>query len=146
MLNLLDCMERKLKSLKLPGAVSDKAMSASPSRLKVVRCSNTTELYVTLSSIKELVLHEKITILICDCPSLYNMDSKTINFMYSTLNNLPSSSRVAVIFVCYVLPELTVIKFPKPADILWSVKRESSGKLVQTAKRLGEQSTSSASI
>lgn len=143
MLNLLGCMERKLKTLKLTSTVCDKAMSSSPSMLKVIRCSNTTELYVTLSSIRELVLNESISILVCDCPSLYNMDNKTINFMYSTLHSLPKASSVAVVFACYVLPEMSSIKFPKPADIVWSIKRGENGKLMLTVRRNGANLASS---
>ena len=126
MLVILENIEKKLKSLKVSNVNCDKIISKSPSFLKVVRRSSSLQLTTVLASIKELILHEKISIVICDCPSIYTMDRNGFDYLYRTLRGLPQTCNVAVVFVCYILPEMPAFKFPAPADLYWSISRSSS--------------------
>lgn len=149
MLAVLESIERKLKSLKVPSSKCDKIISSSPSNLKVIRGSIPLEVIAVLTSIKETVLNEKITLLVCDCSSIYNNDKELFDLVYTTLSDLPSKCKVAVIFACYIIAEMPAYKFPKPASVYWSVSRSpgftESSKYHLTVKRPATEHSNSSS-
>lgn len=136
MLAILEAIEKTLKAQKVSSSSCDKVISQAPSYLKVFRSSSTLELTAVLSSIKETILNEKITIMLCDCSSLYNMDKVVFNHLYTTLADLPQACNVAVILACYILTDMPSIKMPRSADICWSLNRRTGchGKYTLTSK------------
>lgn len=124
-MSLLEALERRLKNLKIPNSKCDNVISKSPSNLKVIRSSTSLELICVLSSLPEIILQEKVSLIVCDCPSLYTLDRAEIDHLYMTLYRLPAATNVTVIFVCCLLLDMPFIKFPHAPDIVWSVGRTS---------------------
>lgn len=123
MLHILEFLEKKLKLLKVTSSECDKVISKSPANLKVFRSSSTLELTAVLASITETVLHERISVVMCDSSSMYNQDRAMFHYLCTTLAELPKLCNVAVVFACCMLAEMPSVRFPRPADKYWSINK-----------------------
>lgn len=123
-LNMIDVMkeiESTLISQDLTSASINKYMTVAPAKLKVASCSNKTELAAILASLNEIIVEERVGVLICSTHTLQE-DKRIMELAYNRLYELTKLSPVIVMYSYVQLADLPAPKFfKKPtASIEWS--------------------------
>jgi len=126
MLAVLEGLEQKLKSEGVSSSVCDKVISSSPSRVKVFRPSTSLQLFCLLASIKETVVEEKITLLVCNCSNVYSMTKADLSHLHTSLTQLTQLCNVAVIFMSSHIIGFPPVKIAESSDIYWKVTQPSN--------------------
>lgn len=114
MLYLMSMMESYLTARTFSSTACNKIISSSPRRLKSVTCSYSTELAALLSSLKETVLKEQISVVLCEIHSVYD-DKKQLDYIYNSLHDLAKTSKCIAILAYTAIKDMSMpFNFSKP--------------------------------
>lgn len=126
MLNVMKTMESKLFSQGLLSTELNRRITSCPSRLRVVSCSNTSELSTIMESLKEITVENCVGILLCVCFNIQE-DRKIMGLLYNRLYELTKQSQVSVIYNYVQLDDVPPPKYLKnpTANLLWCQEKNS---------------------
>lgn len=126
MISVMKEMEGRLTSQGHSSSTVNKLLTGALAKLKSASCTNSTELLAVLASLKEIVVEERIAVIICNTYNLQE-DKKLMELAY---NQLVELTRVSPVVVIYCYTQLQDIPAPrylrKPSAILrWSAESKS---------------------